>query len=198
MPLSTRRIFVVYPLLFVAYATVIAVCSPGATTVDFANAYRWGVLTILFSNWAALGSIRVLTDTYEWRLALHQESERATLALERTRIARDLHDHIGARLTGIALRAEREQKRAPNDAKDALIWIQDTVRLCLEELRDTIRRSRAAAATRAGPRRDAAPPRRGHRRRRRDAPRMADGPHRLAGAAQRRRQRRAQRECAKL
>jgi signal transduction histidine kinase len=62
---------------------------------------------------------------------LREEGEKAALAQERARIARDLHDLVGARLTGVALLAEREQKTQPQ-----LAVIQDTIRICLEEIRD--------------------------------------------------------------
>jgi signal transduction histidine kinase len=138
VPMSLARVLIIYPLLFLLYVAVIFGYSDGATTEAQMRALRWGALTICYSMGGAWLSYRVLRDTFDWRTALREESRRAALALERTRIARDLHDHVGARLTGIALRAEREQKRAPEQAKDALVWIQDTIRLCLEELRDTI------------------------------------------------------------
>jgi signal transduction histidine kinase len=112
--------------------------SPEATREQIVNALRWGGLATFLSIAGTWLNYRVLRDTYDWRDALQEESRRATLSLERARIARDLHDHVGARLTGIALRAEREQKRVPEDQREPLVWIQDTIRLCLEELRDTI------------------------------------------------------------
>jgi signal transduction histidine kinase len=57
---------------------------------------------------------------------------------ERARLARDLHDHVGAGLTGIALRAERETQRAKGGELDGWSWAQETSRMCLEELRDAI------------------------------------------------------------
>ncbi|MCC6811950.1 MAG: sensor histidine kinase [Deltaproteobacteria bacterium] len=69
---------------------------------------------------------------------LRQEAEEAMLARERSRIARDLHDHVGARLTGIALLAEREQKTLPKEAQEPLQLIHQTIRLCLEEIRDVV------------------------------------------------------------
>lgn len=63
---------------------------------------------------------------------------RNQLSTERARIARDLHDHVGARLTGIALLAEREQNVVPPERAEVLQQIQQTIRLCIEELRDVV------------------------------------------------------------
>ncbi len=63
---------------------------------------------------------------------------RNQLSTERARIARDLHDHVGARLTGIALLAEREQRVGPPERAEVLQQIQQTIRLCIEELRDVV------------------------------------------------------------
>ncbi|MCC6807099.1 MAG: sensor histidine kinase [Deltaproteobacteria bacterium] len=138
LPMRFRLALLIYPVCLAGYSIVILTSSASAPVEAIVNAFRWGILSTLLSMAGAWLNYRVLRDTYDWRIALREESRRAALALERTRIARDLHDHIGARLTGIALRAEREQKRVGDDQKDALVWIQDTVRLCLEELRDTI------------------------------------------------------------
>jgi signal transduction histidine kinase len=111
--------------------------SPESGTA-LANGIRWGVLGFAFSMIGIVLNHRTLSDAFTSRLALQEESRRATLATERTRISRDLHDHIGARLTGIALRAERDMERLPNEARETLEWMQDTVAVCMEELRDTI------------------------------------------------------------
>lgn len=91
---------------------------------------------------AALIGVRVqisdVMEVVQVRRALRDESQRRVVADERSRIARDLHDHVGARLTGIALRAERDQRRLPKEAADTLLWTRAVIRLCLEELRDSI------------------------------------------------------------
>ncbi len=81
---------------------------------------------------------RYVTHNVSRRAAAHEESSRAAMGRERQRIARDLHDHIGAYLTGIALHAERARRRLPEAAAPTLRWIESSIHGCIEELRDTI------------------------------------------------------------
>lgn len=99
----------------------------------------WSLVTLMISSLASTRvGIRDAVEVVEVRRALRDEASRRVLAYERARIARDLHDHVGARLTGIALRAERDQRRLPKEAADTLQWTRSVIRLCLEELRDSI------------------------------------------------------------
>lgn len=146
MVVRRRVSTVVYGCFLVAYITVILRYTP-ADAPDWAlpNAIRWGTLGTALSvigSWINFTSLR---DSVEGRTALREESRRAALAMERTRLSRDLHDHIGARITGIALRAERAQKTLPPAAHETLAWMQQTAALCLDELRDTIWALSAAA-----------------------------------------------------
>jgi two-component system, NarL family, sensor histidine kinase UhpB len=66
-----------------------------------------------------------------------EQARKAALTPERERIARDLHDSVGAQLTGIGLLAER--RHDVMGAKDGP-WdeVQDLARVGMQELRDTI------------------------------------------------------------
>ena len=139
MPLDPRYALTMSVFYYIGSAFVCHFSSPADTPVAMVlNMHKITFISLLLSTMGSWLHYNALREMFEWRLALREESRRAALALERARIARDLHDHVGARLTGIALRAEREQKKMPPEVRDALIWIQDTIRLCLEELRDTI------------------------------------------------------------
>lgn len=139
MVVSPRLALPIYVAYFTAYVAVVCFFTPAnAPASAITNALRWGVLGTMLSILGVWLNYRALKDTYAWRLALREESRRAALATERTRLSRELHDHIGARLIGIALRAERETERVPSEAKPVLAWMQETAALGLDELRDTI------------------------------------------------------------
>ena len=84
------------------------------------------------------------------QLALHQK-ERLLLQAERARIARDIHDDIGARMTQLVLHGEVAQNDLPTDSemRQQLIWICEEARGLLSTMdeilwavnpqRDTIR-----------------------------------------------------------
>ena len=114
MPINPRYSVPLYIGFYIASAFVCQLCSPPGTTAStMLNMHKITFISLGLSVLGAWLHHRALREMFEWRLALREESRRAALALERARIARDLHDHVGARLTGIALRAEREQKKAP-------------------------------------------------------------------------------------
>lgn len=64
---------------------------------------------------------------------------------ERLRVARDLHDGIGQRLTGILLQLQRLAHDADGDLRERVDVVRDDVRTSLEEVRDTARRLRPEA-----------------------------------------------------
>ncbi|MEU4578819.1 histidine kinase [Nonomuraea sp. ATR24] len=61
---------------------------------------------------------------------------------ERQRIARELHDEIGQSLTVVLLALKRTADRAPDDLREELRTIQETVRSSLDEVRQVARRLR--------------------------------------------------------
>lgn len=61
---------------------------------------------------------------------------------ERQRIARELHDEIGQSLTAVLLTLKRTADRAPDELKEELRSVQETVRTSLDEVRQVARRLR--------------------------------------------------------
>ncbi|MGW4796106.1 histidine kinase [Nonomuraea sp. NPDC004297] len=61
---------------------------------------------------------------------------------ERQRIARELHDEIGQSLTVVLLGLKRVVDRAPDDLREELHGVQETVRASLDEVRQVARRLR--------------------------------------------------------
>ncbi|MCA2190842.1 HAMP domain-containing sensor histidine kinase [Nonomuraea cavernae] len=61
---------------------------------------------------------------------------------ERQRIARELHDEIGQSLTVVLLGLKRAVDRAPDDLREELHTVQETVRASLDEVRQVARRLR--------------------------------------------------------
>ncbi|GAB2651739.1 HAMP domain-containing sensor histidine kinase [Kribbella swartbergensis] len=61
---------------------------------------------------------------------------------ERHRIAQELHDQIGQRLTAVLLSLKQIADRAPGDLVDEIRVAQDATRASLEEVRDVARRLR--------------------------------------------------------
>lgn len=69
---------------------------------------------------------------------------------ERQRIARELHDEMGQSLTVVLLTLKRTMDRAPDALRDELHSIQETVRECLDEVREMARRLRPGVLTDLG------------------------------------------------
>lgn len=61
---------------------------------------------------------------------------------ERQRIAQELHDEIGQSLTAVLLGMKRLVDRAPDDLRDELRSVQETIRDSLDEVRQVARRLR--------------------------------------------------------
>ena len=89
----------------------------------------------------------------ELEVKLEDANQRiAELAIveERNRIARDLHDTLGQKLSMVGLKAELSQKlidREPDKAKEELQDIQDTARHALKEVREMISDMKNASLT---------------------------------------------------
>ncbi|WP_433220563.1 HAMP domain-containing sensor histidine kinase [Microtetraspora malaysiensis] len=95
------------------------------------------------------GDLTHLVETFNAMLdrleAEHSTSSAHALAAqeaERGRIARELHDEIGQTLTVVLLGLKRAIDRAPEDLRDDLHAVQETVRSSLDEVRQIARRLR--------------------------------------------------------
>lgn len=134
-----------YPLWFCAlfyaaftsaFIVVCCLCTPEGAPI--AHALQLAIAGAVGGFGGTLVLRAMARQIVDNQRVLREEAQEATLATERSRIARDLHDHVGARLTGIALLAEREQKAVPPNLEEPLQLIHQTIRLCLEEIRDVV------------------------------------------------------------
>lgn len=114
--------------LFVS--SLVALAVGFAVTVGFADT----VMVVLMGALSMVMYATMLRSTLQLNRALDaralQDTERRELEVlrERARIARDLHDGLGAQLTGLLY-------RVGNDTAEAL---EDRVRGCVDELRTTV------------------------------------------------------------
>ncbi len=69
---------------------------------------------------------------------------------ERQRIARELHDEIGQSLTAALLGLKRTVDRSPDELREELRTVQETIRGCLDEVRQVARRLRPGVLTDLG------------------------------------------------
>lgn len=135
IPLRLRIAFPLLALAAVGFCVAVAWAHPVVWPPLELRAVLLGTGFGMLMAWL---NDRNLRQTVLRRAALRAESSRLARDSERARLARDLHDHIGARLTAIALRAERDSHRLPESAMPTMRWVQNSAQLCLEELRDTI------------------------------------------------------------
>lgn len=95
------------------------------------------------------GDLTHLIDTFNAMLdrleAEHSASSAHALAAqegERRRIARELHDEIGQSLTVVLLNLKHAADRAPDDLREELRGVQESVRASLDEVGQVARRLR--------------------------------------------------------
>lgn len=69
---------------------------------------------------------------------------------ERRRVAQDLHDEIGQRLTAVVLELKRAIERAPEELRPILLDAQETARSSLDEVRRIVRQLRPEALDELG------------------------------------------------
>ncbi|MCC6807189.1 MAG: sensor histidine kinase [Deltaproteobacteria bacterium] len=119
---------------FVAFVTFVLLFPAGTNTSTLIRIAAIATLVAAAASWV---QFRTYVEAVRTRRDLRDETERSALDRERKRLARDLHDHIGARLAGIALRSERDLQRVP-EAATALAWLQESISGCIGELRDTV------------------------------------------------------------
>jgi two-component system, NarL family, sensor histidine kinase UhpB len=84
-------------------------------------------------------SFNDLLDRLEVERATRSARELAAQEAERHRIAQELHDEVGQRLTVVLLGLKRALDRLPPDAAGELSLVQETARTSLEEVRRVAR-----------------------------------------------------------
>jgi signal transduction histidine kinase len=94
--------------------------------------------------WTACGAAVALAvfGVHRWRVSyvrtIHELRAQAAVADERTRIARDLHDHLGASLTHLRLLAELAERQPPEALTNYLRDLSQTAREAALHLREFI------------------------------------------------------------
>ncbi|GAA0896539.1 sensor histidine kinase [Pseudonocardia zijingensis] len=89
-----------------------------------------------------IGTFNAMIDRLEAERTASSAHALAAQEGERQRIARELHDEIGQSLTAVLLALKRVSDRAPDDLRDELRGVQETVRSSLDEVRQVARRLR--------------------------------------------------------
>ncbi|MHA6624978.1 histidine kinase [Pseudonocardia sichuanensis] len=89
-----------------------------------------------------IGTFNAMIDRLEAERSASSAHALAAQEGERQRIARELHDEIGQSLTAVLLGLKRAADRAPDDLRDELRAVQETVRASLDEVRQVARRLR--------------------------------------------------------
>ena len=84
-------------------------------------------------------SFNDLLDRLDAERAARNVRELAVQEAERQRIAQELHDEVGQRLTVVLLGIKRALNTAPAEAADELRLVQDNARTSLEEVRRVAR-----------------------------------------------------------
>ncbi|MFI7451456.1 histidine kinase [Nonomuraea sp. NPDC049714] len=89
-----------------------------------------------------IGAFNAMLDRLEAERTTASAHALAAQEGERQRIARELHDEIGQSLTVVLLGLKRAADRAPEELREELHAIQETVRSSLDEVRQVARRLR--------------------------------------------------------
>ena len=137
----------------VAGAALLAV-SGGTADVGRAPGRLLLALLVLGATWAAATAVRERRESL--RLVVEQAAERATIE-ERLRIARDLHDVVTHSVGLIAVKAgvaNHVAAERPDEAREALVVIEEVSRTALRDLRSTLavlRQDGEAGAGHPGP-----------------------------------------------
>ncbi|MCL2091542.1 MAG: histidine kinase [Micrococcales bacterium] len=145
-------------LVGVAVWTLLALIWSGRNT----PAISLAALVFAMASVLVIGSMQRIKDRTQrelstTRAALDAESTDHAILAERTRIARELHDSVGHRMTMIAIQAEATRLRhqdLPADTVSALEAIQATAREALAETRGVVSLLRSDSPT--GPNADEA------------------------------------------
>ncbi|MGP3913009.1 HAMP domain-containing sensor histidine kinase [Nonomuraea sp. 10N515B] len=89
-----------------------------------------------------IATFNAMLDRLEAERSASTAHALAAQEAERQRIARELHDEIGQSLTVVLLALKRAVDRAPQDLRDELHTVAETVRASLDEVRQVARRLR--------------------------------------------------------
>ncbi|WP_188280216.1 histidine kinase [Streptomyces sp. CBMA29] len=89
-----------------------------------------------------IATFNAMLDRLEAERSASSADALAAQEAERQRIARELHDEIGQSLTVVLLGLKRAVDRAPDDLRDDLHAVQETVRSSLDEVGRVARRLR--------------------------------------------------------
>ncbi|GAA3155987.1 histidine kinase [Planomonospora alba] len=89
-----------------------------------------------------IGAFNAMLDRLENERSAASAHALAAQEGERQRIARELHDEIGQSLTVVLLGLKRVVDRAPEELREELHAVQETVRASLDEVRQVARRLR--------------------------------------------------------
>ncbi len=138
-------------LVGVAVWSLVALVWSGRSTPAIALA----ALALIMASILAVGSMQRIKRRTErelstTRAALDAESTGHAILAERTRIARELHDSVGHRMTMIAIQAEAARLRQPDlpaDTVSALEAIQAAAREALAETRGVVSLLRSDSPT---------------------------------------------------
>ena len=94
----------------------------------------------------AESEVSVLTETFNEMLDRLETERRVSLRralsereAERRRVADELHDEIGQNLTALALQLDRLHKRSPEDLRDEVVDLRDSVLASIEDVRGVVR-----------------------------------------------------------
>ncbi|WP_052254497.1 sensor histidine kinase [Salinicoccus sp. YB14-2] len=135
---------------FISMYVIHLVTTIGAMGVGFIDNYTLFLNHLPFMIMTVLGVIlipigkrsRIQTEALEGELEIaHQRIAELAIVNERHRIARDLHDTLGQKLSMIGLKSELASKlidKKPVEARKELTDIQNTSRYALKEVREMI------------------------------------------------------------
>ncbi len=103
------------------------------------NPQLWERSSLQFATGCLAAAVLGITLRRSWRQnQLQIITQRQVLEIERARIARDLHDDVGANLTGLALRAELASRRLPPEASRELDSFARDARHLVDHMREVI------------------------------------------------------------
>ncbi|WP_092987348.1 sensor histidine kinase [Lacicoccus qingdaonensis] len=135
---------------FISMYVIHLVTTIGAMVIRFIDNYTLFLNHLPFMIMTVLGVIlipigkrnRIQTEALEGELKIaHQRIEELAIVNERHRIARDLHDTLGQKLSMVGLKSELASKlidKDPDKARKELADIQNTSRHALKEVREMI------------------------------------------------------------
>lgn len=135
---------------FISMYVIHLVTTVGAMVIGFIDNYSLFLNHLPFLIMTVLGVIlipigkrsRIQTEALEGELEIaHQRIAELAIVNERHRIARDLHDTLGQKLSMVGLKSELALKlidKNPAKAKEELVDIQNTSRHALKEVREMI------------------------------------------------------------